>query len=213
MVLWLNQCWSRSVFFSFLAFCVFRYTLPGIHALNFVLRRSLGGGGVASLRSDPQVIPAAWTLKTVCGGGFWAMKRPPGVKKVVDWRQTSESRTLQSRKKRGAFWCFRVKPTDRCCWTWGSAACRTWSPWWTEDRRHPGGVVLPLTEASLFRRRSVCLLRTVTCTCGGRSRVTGGVGVCLGSRKTFFESCGVTRSVATRSWSKRPQVLTAAANV
>ncbi|KAJ8008509.1 hypothetical protein DPEC_G00105620 [Dallia pectoralis] len=33
---------------------VTRYELPGIHALNFVLRRSLGGGGVASLRSDPQ---------------------------------------------------------------------------------------------------------------------------------------------------------------
>ncbi|XP_041820719.1 uncharacterized protein lratb.1 [Chelmon rostratus] len=33
---------------------VTRYTLPGIHSLNFVLQRSLGGGGVASLRSDPQ---------------------------------------------------------------------------------------------------------------------------------------------------------------
>lgn len=33
---------------------VARYTLPGIHALNFVLKNSLGGGGVASLRSDPQ---------------------------------------------------------------------------------------------------------------------------------------------------------------
>lgn len=33
---------------------VTRYTLPGIHGLNFVLRSSLGGGGVASLRSDPQ---------------------------------------------------------------------------------------------------------------------------------------------------------------
>uniref|UniRef100_A0A3Q2DGP9 Si:ch73-132f6.5 n=1 Tax=Cyprinodon variegatus TaxID=28743 RepID=A0A3Q2DGP9_CYPVA len=33
---------------------VTRYSLPGIHALNFVLRSSLGGGGVASLRSDPQ---------------------------------------------------------------------------------------------------------------------------------------------------------------
>ncbi|XP_053716951.1 uncharacterized protein lratb.1 isoform X1 [Synchiropus splendidus] len=31
-----------------------RYTLPGIHGLNFVLENSLGGGGVASLRSDPQ---------------------------------------------------------------------------------------------------------------------------------------------------------------
>lgn len=33
---------------------VTRYTLPGIHGLNFVLQNSLGGGGVASLRSDPQ---------------------------------------------------------------------------------------------------------------------------------------------------------------
>ncbi|XP_056156129.1 uncharacterized protein lratb.1 [Lampris incognitus] len=33
---------------------VTRYTLPGIHGLNFVLKNSLGGGGVASLRSDPQ---------------------------------------------------------------------------------------------------------------------------------------------------------------
>ena len=32
-----------------------RYELPGINALNFVLKNSLGGGGVASLRSDPQV--------------------------------------------------------------------------------------------------------------------------------------------------------------
>ncbi|KAJ8382701.1 hypothetical protein SKAU_G00034790 [Synaphobranchus kaupii] len=33
---------------------VSRYELPGINGLNFVLRSSLGGGGVASLRSDPQ---------------------------------------------------------------------------------------------------------------------------------------------------------------
>ncbi len=31
-----------------------RWELPGIHALNFLLRNSLGGGGVASLRIDPQ---------------------------------------------------------------------------------------------------------------------------------------------------------------
>lgn len=31
-----------------------RYEVPGINGLNFVLERSLGGGGVASLRSDPQ---------------------------------------------------------------------------------------------------------------------------------------------------------------
>ncbi|XP_010135843.1 PREDICTED: uncharacterized protein LOC104494676, partial [Buceros rhinoceros silvestris] len=33
---------------------VTRYELPGIHGLNFVLKNSLGGGGLASLRSDPQ---------------------------------------------------------------------------------------------------------------------------------------------------------------
>ncbi|XP_029468644.1 uncharacterized protein LOC115097169 [Rhinatrema bivittatum] len=33
---------------------VTRYELPGIHGLNFVLKKSLGGGGIASLRSDPQ---------------------------------------------------------------------------------------------------------------------------------------------------------------
>lgn len=34
--------------------CVKRYEVNGIHGLNFVLENSLGGGGVASLRSDPQ---------------------------------------------------------------------------------------------------------------------------------------------------------------
>jgi len=32
-----------------------RFELPGIGGLNFVLSHSLGGGGVASLRIDPQV--------------------------------------------------------------------------------------------------------------------------------------------------------------
>lgn len=31
-----------------------RYELPGVHALNFVLHQALGGGGIASLRPDPQ---------------------------------------------------------------------------------------------------------------------------------------------------------------
>ena len=31
-----------------------RYVLPGAHALNFVLHAALGGGGIASLRADPQ---------------------------------------------------------------------------------------------------------------------------------------------------------------
>ena len=33
-----------------------RYDLPGIHGLNFVLEAALGGGGIASLRPDPQGI-------------------------------------------------------------------------------------------------------------------------------------------------------------
>ena len=33
---------------------VLRYSLPGFHALNFTLENALGGGGVASLRYDPQ---------------------------------------------------------------------------------------------------------------------------------------------------------------
>ena len=31
-----------------------RYDLPGIHALNFTLQEALGGGGIASVRMDPQ---------------------------------------------------------------------------------------------------------------------------------------------------------------
>ncbi|CAL4074758.1 unnamed protein product [Meganyctiphanes norvegica] len=34
--------------------CLKRYEVDGIHGLNFVLESSLGGGGIASLRSDPQ---------------------------------------------------------------------------------------------------------------------------------------------------------------
>jgi hypothetical protein len=31
-----------------------RFLLPGIDAINFVLHDVLGGGGIASLRNDPQ---------------------------------------------------------------------------------------------------------------------------------------------------------------
>ena len=31
-----------------------RYEVPGINGLNFVLHAALGGGGIASLRPDPQ---------------------------------------------------------------------------------------------------------------------------------------------------------------
>ena len=53
---------------------VTRWELPGIHAFNFLLTNVLGGGGIASLRYDPQgkayaqmllclpiVVPAEWT--------------------------------------------------------------------------------------------------------------------------------------------------------
>ena len=33
---------------------VTRWAMPGLHAFNFLLEHSLGGGGVASLRIDPQ---------------------------------------------------------------------------------------------------------------------------------------------------------------
>ena len=54
--------WSKS--FTVSKYCVlimsanflglFRFELPGVHAFHFVLKNSLGGGGVASLRPDPQ---------------------------------------------------------------------------------------------------------------------------------------------------------------
>ncbi|MEC8291807.1 MAG: terpene utilization protein AtuA, partial [Pseudomonadota bacterium] len=31
-----------------------RYLLPGAHAMNILIHEALGGGGVASLRNDPQ---------------------------------------------------------------------------------------------------------------------------------------------------------------
>lgn len=41
-------------FGHFLAGSVERFLLPGSHAINFVLHDVLGGGGIASLRNDPQ---------------------------------------------------------------------------------------------------------------------------------------------------------------
>ena len=52
-----------------------RYEVPGIQAFNFVLRDALGGGGISSLRFDPQgkayaqqlldmpiAVPASWLV-------------------------------------------------------------------------------------------------------------------------------------------------------
>jgi hypothetical protein len=41
-------------FAHFLEGAVTRYDLPGVHGVNFVLENVLGGGGMASLRNDPQ---------------------------------------------------------------------------------------------------------------------------------------------------------------
>ncbi|XP_041925611.1 uncharacterized protein lratb.1 [Alosa sapidissima] len=57
---------------------VTRFELPGINGLNFLLQNSLGGGGVASLRSDPQ------------GKGYgqmlldYKLKGLPDLKSLVD---------------------------------------------------------------------------------------------------------------------------------
>jgi len=52
-----EQVTAERVRDHFGAFCkgtVRRYDLPKIHAFNFVLTQSLGGGGTSSLRIDPQ---------------------------------------------------------------------------------------------------------------------------------------------------------------
>jgi hypothetical protein len=55
---WLRQTLTAGAVQAFFAHAgvskVERFELPGIHALNFVLHDALGGGGVASLRIDPQ---------------------------------------------------------------------------------------------------------------------------------------------------------------
>jgi hypothetical protein len=55
---WLRQALTAEAVQAFFAHTgvrkVERFEVPGIHALNFVLHDALGGGGVASLRIDPQ---------------------------------------------------------------------------------------------------------------------------------------------------------------
>ena len=52
------ETFYQYIYFSLFLFqgknIVRRYDLPGIHGLNFVLEAALGGGGIASLRPDPQ---------------------------------------------------------------------------------------------------------------------------------------------------------------
>ncbi len=44
----------RGFFGEFIKGSVERYELPNLHALNFVLRQALDGGGTVSLRTDAQ---------------------------------------------------------------------------------------------------------------------------------------------------------------
>ncbi len=46
--------WFAHVLAGSKAGVVERWSLPGSHSLNFLLRHALGGGGAASLRTDPQ---------------------------------------------------------------------------------------------------------------------------------------------------------------
>jgi hypothetical protein len=59
-----------------------RFEAPGLHALNFLIQDALGGGGMASLRIDPQgkayaqmlleldlPVPVSWEVKADGGGG------------------------------------------------------------------------------------------------------------------------------------------------
>ncbi len=55
---WLRQALTAEVVAAYMAHVtrgpVTRYELPGLRSLNFTLQQALGGGGVASLRYDPQ---------------------------------------------------------------------------------------------------------------------------------------------------------------
>ncbi|TRY84903.1 hypothetical protein DNTS_002023, partial [Danionella cerebrum] len=57
---------------------VLRYELPGINGLNFLLLNSLGGGGVASLRSDPQGKAFGQMLLD------YELQRLPDLKSLID---------------------------------------------------------------------------------------------------------------------------------
>jgi hypothetical protein len=73
----------KHYFAHFVEGAVDRFELPGIHALNFVLRDSLGGGGTSSLRLDTQAktyaqllldfpvpVPEGWANQLGAGGSI-----------------------------------------------------------------------------------------------------------------------------------------------
>jgi len=72
-----------------------RYGLPGIHALNFVLRDALGGGGLASLRFDPQGKAYAQQLLDMPVQVPTAWLAHPALAEI---REVEEARLVRSRQ-------------------------------------------------------------------------------------------------------------------
>jgi hypothetical protein len=59
-----------------------RFEAPGLHALNFVIRNALGGGGMASRRIDPQ------------GKAYGQMTLEMTVATPLSWAKDIESREV-----------------------------------------------------------------------------------------------------------------------
>ena len=71
-----------------------RYELPGIDALNFVLRDALGGGGIASLRFDPQGKAYAQQLLDMPIQVPTAWLSHPAIAEVAEVQAAREKRGL-----------------------------------------------------------------------------------------------------------------------
>lgn len=91
----------------------------------------------------PQLRPEEFAGR---GRGGLAAQRPPGNSQTgerapVKFPVTSlDSTEHQSRKNTLGFLLgpfLRVKPSDRCCWTWSSQGCRTSGLLWTETQERP----------------------------------------------------------------------------
>jgi hypothetical protein len=70
-----------------------RYEVPGIHAFNFVLRDALGGGGISSLRFDPQGKAYAQQLLDLPVQVSAAMLTHPALREVPEVEQARERLT------------------------------------------------------------------------------------------------------------------------
>lgn len=68
-----------------------RHLLPGIHAVNFVLRGGLGSGGTASLRIDPQGKAVAQQLLDMPLPFPVALLHHPGLREIPELGQTRQS--------------------------------------------------------------------------------------------------------------------------